>query len=176
MSAVMDSVLDNVKHARLIADMNHVCTVAGIPRVYVNQSMKLYCDAQEIDFVVNFRVYRDAYAGLLLTGMENSESRCMAIGGALLRNFIDTRLLPLNSLLRAVEDGTVPDPTVLIIPNLFVSSVGKSLPAWKIQAVYDLLLNRFTSNKPTVVAVESMMGLRTAYGTAFASHLSNHYK
>jgi hypothetical protein len=171
-----DSVLDAVRHSRLIQDLDHVCSVANVPRSFVHRSMKLFCDADEIDYVVNFRLYREHKAGLVMVNKTNPDTRCMAICGALVRNFIDARVIPLNTLLDMIEAKDVPEPTVMIIPNLFVSQVGKALPAWKIQAVYDLLLTRFTQNRPTVVAVESMTGLQSAYGLAFAQHLQAHYK
>ena len=170
------SVLDAVRHARLLQDIEHVCVVANVPQKFVHTSMKNYCDATEIDYVVNFRLYRESFAGLILHGLSSPDTRCMAIAGALVRNFIDARVIPLNSLLLAMESSVVPDPTVLVIPNLFVTQVGRGLPAWKIQAVYDLLLNRFSANKPTVLAVESLSGLAGAYGSTFASHLENNYK
>lgn len=172
----MNSVLDKDRHARLIADLDHVCTVANVPKSFVHQSMKAHCDAQEIDWVVNFRLYRQTHAGLMMVARSNPDSRCMAICGALVRNFIDARVVPLNTLLMDLDNSVVPDPTVLVIPNLYVAQVGKAFPAWKIQQVYDLLLQRFTSSRPTVVSVESMAGLESAYGSAFAEHLKSHYK
>lgn len=168
------SVLDPVRHERLIEDLDHICGQSNVPRKYIQQSMKLVCDATEIDYVVNFRLYRGTYPGLVIEGKANSEERCMSIAGALLRNFIDARVVTLSTLLDAAEGGTVPDPTVMLIPNLYVSSYGKTLPAWKVNAVYDLLLRRWTSEKPTVVVVESLKGLAAAYGQAFYSHLSNY--
>lgn len=176
MNAVVESLLDPVRHARLIQDLDHVCTVANVPKSFVHRSMKSYCDADEIDYVVNFRIYRQSYAGMVIIGKSNPDTRCMAICGALVRNFIDARVVPLNTLLDSMESSVVPDPTVLIVPNLFVQQVGKALPAWKIQQVYDLLLSRFTSNKPTVVAVESLAGLQQSYGLAFAQHLQSNYR
>ena len=178
MNTVMEqpSVLDPQRHARLIQDLDHVCTVANVPKSFVRSSMKNYCDAQEIDWVVNFRVYRNTHAGLVLQGLSNPDTRCMAICGALVRNFLDARVVPLNTLLDSMESSVVPDPTVLVIPNLFVTQVGKTLPSWKIQQVYDLLLGRFTANKPTVVAIDSLSGLHSAYGAAFSQHLGSHYR
>lgn len=168
------TVLDPVRHQRLIQDLDHVCTIANTPRKYVMESMTTFCDSNEVDWVVNFRLYRGMYPGLVLVGKPNTEERCMAISGALIRNFIDSRVVTLSTLLDAAEAGTAPDPTVMVIPNLYVSSYGKTLPAWKVASVYDLLINRWTANKPTVIAVESLLGLQQAYGLAFSQHLNNY--
>lgn len=172
------SVLDEVRHARLLADIDHVCQVANVPKMFLHTSMKDHCSATEIDWVVNFRLYRDSKAGLVLDGLDNPDSRSMAICGALLRNFIDARVMLLNTLLQAIKEGNPPDATVLVIPNLYVSTmstVGNALPAWELQKVFDYLMARFAANRPTVVAVESMAGLQKSYGLSLAQHLKSHY-
>lgn len=170
------TVLDAERHARLINDIDHVCAVARVPRKYIEQSMKGVCGAPEIDWVTNFRMYRGQVAGLVLEGQPNAEVRCLAIGGALIRNFVDARVLGLNQLVDQLEEQDLPDATVLIVPNLFISQVSKSLPAWKVSRVYDLLLTRFTEDRPTVVAVDSLEKLGKAYGDAFEQHLRYHYR
>lgn len=170
------SVLDPQRHARLLADLENICHVANVPRTFVHQSMTGFCDGQEIDWVVNFRMYRETCAGLLVVARPNPDTRAMAICGALLRNFIDARVMPLNTVLDHLEAHEMPEPTVLIIPNLFVQQLGKALPAWKLQQVYDLLLQRFTANKPTVVCVENLQAMQSAYGQAMYEHLTAHYR
>src|SRR5512135_3511542 len=145
------SILNKVDHAQLLKDIEHVCEVANIPQAYLHHSMTEVCNEAEIEWVRNFPAYRaGGLGGLCLTGT-NSEPRCMAIVAALLRNFIDARIVTLNTLIEASKTASVPDPTVLVIPNLFVSTAGKSMTSWQIQAIYDILLHRFITNKPTVV-------------------------
>lgn len=178
MNAVVDSppkcVLDPERHARLIADFDQICAVANVPRKYVRESMTNVCDSAEIDYVVNFKLYRESYPGFIIVGKSQSEERCMAIAGALVRNFIDARVVTLTSLLDATENHEVPEPTVMVIPNLYMKSYGKTLPAWKVSAVYDVLVSRWTANKPTVMALECLKGLEQSYGLAFAEHLNNY--
>jgi hypothetical protein len=174
-----DSILNAEHHKRLIADMEHVCQTANVPASFVHRSMKGIVTQPEIDWVVNFNANRNnGVAGLLLIGSVHAETRMMAMCGALLRNFIDARIMPLNTLLALQEKDVLPEPTVLFIPNLFLRSTGKSMgiPPWKIQVIYDVLLQRFTSGKPTVLFVEEMEGMAQAYGQVFADHLSSHYK
>lgn len=169
------SVLDAVRHKRLIEDFQHICAVAHVPGKYVRESMIGYCDSAEVDWVANFRLYRHTHPGLLITGKANAEERCMAIVGALLRNFIDARLVTLSQLLEAHEEGRVPNPTVMVIPNLFMQTVGgKTLPAWQLAVVYDILVSRWADNNPTVVAVENFSAMQQAYGLSFAQHLQNY--
>jgi hypothetical protein len=167
-------VLDPVRHARLLEDLDHICAVANIPQKYVKESMTSHCTAKEVDWVVNFHMHRNVSPGLLLVDRPNVTNACCAIGGALLRNFIDARVMTLTSLLDAASSGDVPTPTVMIIPNMFVSSYGKQLPAFKVAHLYDILLSRATSNLPTVVCVEDIDAMTAAYGLAFADHLKNY--
>lgn len=170
-------VLSEEKHSRLICEQVNVCSTANIPTSFLAKSMHEYCNKVEIDWVKNFKVNRFDSNGLLLTGLHSiaPDTKMMVITAAFLRNFIDARILPLNTILTASEAGTLPSPTVLLIPNLFVRSVGKSLPAWRIQALYDVLLSRRVAGMPTVVYVEDMASLESEYGQVFYRHLLDHY-
>jgi hypothetical protein len=171
----MNSILDPEHHKRLLLDLPGICQVANVLPMYVHHSMKDYCTPAEIDWVVNFRDYQAQGTGLVLTGTASPEERMMAIAGAFLRNFVDARVMSLTTVLDLKDMKALPDPTVMLIPNLFLRSVGKALPAWKVQIVYDILLHRLTSNKPTVVYVEDMVALAAEYGRVFADHLTKHY-
>lgn len=169
------SMLDPIEHKRLIMDMPAVLSTANLPERFLFESMTAYCKAQEIDWVRNFHEYRKAKAGIVLVGVSDMETRCMAICGALLRNFIDARFLTLNSIIEDSKKGEVPNPTVLIMSNLYVASYGKSLTSWQIQSIYDVLLSRYTASRPSVLYVQSIIKLEEAFGSVFAEHLKGHY-
>src|SRR4051812_28541661 len=133
--------LDVIQHARIIADFEKVCSVAGLQGKFLYESMKKTCDEAEVDWVTNFWKYKaDGCAGLVLEGVLRPDSRCQAICAALVRNYIDARVIPFNTVVDLYEAGMMSSPTVLLIPNLFIAATGKNLPAWKIQIIYDLLL------------------------------------
>lgn len=175
----MSEVLDPVEHHRLIADIEGVCSTANVQQIYVRQSMSKFCTPTEVQWVGNFRENRaKGLGGLLLTGVLGD--RYQAITGALIRNFIDARVVSVNQLVAASNSQgknavEIPDPTVLVIPNLFVSSHGKAMTSWQIQSLYDILLGRLTANRPTVAYVESLAGVADAYGVVFAEHLTTHF-
>lgn len=172
----MATILDPEHHKRLIEDMEHVCMTANVPRFYVENSMKGVCGPKEVEWFTNYPTHAGrGTAGLLLAGVPDAETRMMAMTGAFVRQFIDAQLHSLNSIIDREQGAAPPDPTVLLIPNLFVRAYGKSLPAWKIQSVYDLLLSRYTAGKLTVCYVESLPGLADSYGKVFADHLTAHY-
>ena len=159
---------------RLVNDLDHIASIAGISRSFIRQSMLPHCDSVEIDYVTNFRLYRESVPGLLVIGKPDTGTRCNAMCGALIRNFIDARVISLIKLLDASEGREVPDPTVMIIPNFYMSSYGKTLPAWKIAAIYDILLQRQAENKPTVIAMDSYAGMQQSYGASISDHLKNY--
>lgn len=175
--AVLESsILDSYDHGPLIADIERVCEVANVPERYLHQGISRHCGKQEKDWVKQFHTNRSHYAGLLLNGNGNPEARCFAICGALLRNFIDARVLSLNMLLSAVQQRECPDPTVMIIPNLFIGGAGKSLGAWQIRVAHDLLISRFAVRKPTVLYVDNLDFAAITLGDVFYEFLRTHYK
>lgn len=168
-------ILDAKEHSRIIADFDRVCTQAGVQGHFLQKSMTEYCKAVEVDWVRHFRKYRaEGNPGLLLEGVERPDTRCQSIAAALVRNYIDARVIPMNTLIDTIRDeGRAPSPSVLLIPNLFMMATGKpSSVAWRVQAVYDALLERSTQGKPTVAYVEDLDGVATAYGKPFQDFLS----
>ena len=175
--SVVDSILDPIRHHRLIQGLDKVCEVANVPPQYVHQSMIGVCGPQEVEWVRRLHeLKREGVAGLVLDGVSNSQGRCFAIAGALLRNFKDARVISLNTLLSASEKDEMPDPTILLIPNLYLKSYGKTMTAWRLQAIYDLLLARMASSKSTVVFVEDFAAMTAEYGPLFAELLNNYWR
>jgi hypothetical protein len=169
-------VIDKVVHRQIIAEMARVCEVANVPEQYVRRSMRGVCKDVEVEWVRSFNIRRaEGLAGLVVEGTVDTQKRCMAITGTLVRNFVDARIMSVNSVVDdQVGAGT---PTVLVIPNLYIKTkdTKAALSPWQVQKLYDVLLTRFASNKPTVVCIENMPGLRTDYGAAFAEHLQENF-
>ena len=168
------TVLDPVRHLRLIADLDHIAGVAGVNTSYIRESMTSHCDSVEIDYVMNFRLYRESVSGLLIIGKDDIEERCFAICGAFIRNFIDARVVTLTTLLDAAESHATPDPTVLIVPNFYMSAYGKTLPAWKIATIYDILLQRAAENRPTILGMDNFLAMKQSYGGSIVNHLKKY--
>lgn len=175
----MTYILDKKVHARLIQDMDHVCFTAGVPRRYVENSMVGVAQERDIDWFKNFRAYKQEFSGLVLVGGTDIESRMQALCGALLRNFIDARIMSLRTIV-PIKDGEgtqALEPSVLLVPNLHTKTHGgKPLTAWQVQTLYDTLLTRMSAGKQTVMFVEDMEQLGQDYGVLFKEHLLNHYK
>lgn len=116
-----------------------------------------------MDWLINF--HDNGRPGLVLTGPD-AVRRCMAIAAALVRNFIDARVRTVDQML----DDPV-EATVLLCPNFHLIG-SKTMPGWRIQKLYDLLLERYTRDLPTVVWVDSLLGVKD-YGMPVYDMLSS---
>lgn len=169
--------LDPNRHARIIADRENLCATAGIQGRFLDESMGKYCSDQEVQWVVKFWKNRKAgILGMVMNGLPKPDSRCQAIAGAFIRNYIDARVMPLNTIIDLQQEKDLPSPTVLLIPNLFIVQTGKALPPWRIQIIHDILIARSLREKLTVVYVEDLDGLRKAYGKPFYEFLESFTK
>lgn len=166
-------ILDAKEHSRIIADFERVCSTAGIQGHFLYDSMTKYCGPIETEWVKKFWKFKaEGVPGLALVGVTRPDTRCQSMAAALVRNYVDARVVPVNTLVDGAKDGQVPSPTVLLIPNLFMTAMNKAVPPWRVQVMYDILLERSTKGKPTVVYVESMNGLAGMYGEPFRDFIS----
>lgn len=173
-----DAVIDKELHKTLLQDLDSVCLMAGIPKALIYESATATLGHKELNWLVSYPEQLIANNSLLLTGKHDptADTKMMAMTASMLRNFIDARVIPLNTLLDRAEAGQVPDPRVLLIPNLYVRLHGKTLPSWKIQQVYDILLSRYISGRLTVAYVEDPKALEAEYGLLFWGHLQAHFQ
>lgn len=164
-------------HARIIADLDHICHTANIPKLMMYKSAKDFCSGKELEWLTRFPVHQRNNQGLVLTGKHNPppDLKMMSMAAALLRNYVDARVVTVQSIISSIIDNEEPaDPTVLLIPNLYVR--GQKAPEWKMSLVYDHLLSRFTAGKLTVVYVEDLKSMGQEYGQLFVQHLESNYQ
>lgn len=166
-----ESILDRDKHRMLIADLPNVCQQSGVPPSFIHKSMREFCPDLECEWVQGYhRIKQKGKCGLVLVGSD-VEKRCLAISGALIRNYIDARVITLQTML----DNEV-SPTVLVIPNFHISAIDcKAHPSWKVDQVYSVLLDRMSTGLQTVLGVTSMEDLQMAYGDNVVKHLKSNY-
>jgi hypothetical protein len=170
------SVLDAVYHQRLIEELPHIVELSRIPAKAIKCSMKGVCSDQEIEWVKGYHTH-EGRGGLCLTGNNSalSQQRIFAIGAALIRNFIDARSYDVSELTQGLEDGDLPWPTVMLVPNFYIACYGKAFPAWKVQRLHGMLMSRLTSDKKTVLYVESFDSLITDYGMAISDLIKTNW-
>ena len=179
-------VLDKAVHERLVANLPHYVREAGISPHWVWTRLSETCGDDVVDYVRRINGHRTggAIQGLALFRKPKSKAdpaeQMSAIAGALLRNFVNARVMTLLNVLDALDDGEALSATCLLIPNFCLNTVemggkGDKLPAFKIQALYDLLVRRASAGRQTVVYSTDRETLGAAYGTAIQLHVETHF-
>jgi len=174
--ALHDGVLNVEFHERLLADLDRVVEIAGIPASFVGAKLSDYCKGKDYEWVKG--VKDTGTYGLCYVGKQDPlvEDKMMAIAGTLLRNYIDARVMSLQTVFALLRDGALPTPTVLLIPNFCVhKGDGGTVAPWQIPLLLGLLIDRMGKGLKTVVGVASMSGLEESYGSLIAEHIKKHF-
>ena len=171
------SVLDNVVHARLISNIDSIAQTAKVPVYMLHKSAKPFLAPKEVEWLAKFRAHKaSGKAGLCLMGEgQNVEVKMMAMAAALIRNFIDARVLTMGSLLNDAGEFNPPNPTVMLIPTFCVAYEGKPLATWQCVNIHSMLVERMSEGKMTVLYVASWDMLRKQYGPTMADFVKNNY-
>ena len=177
-------VLHAVQHRELIAGVQMYADRAGIDPQCVWTPVGDVCSDDEVDYLRDLKsqhvhgthglVYVEPKSGK--RSGPNKEDRMMAMAGACLRNFIDARLIPFHTLLKAVVDGDAPEPTVLFIPNLLTAKLGTQIPNWHVDKLYSYLLARRIRGLQTVVYVHRLAALGECFGADISGLVAHHYE
>ncbi len=167
--AFASGVLDRRVHQRLAADLSAFAERAGIPPEAICTALGEYVGDWEEAWVRSvLKSRRNPPPGLCYVGSWPDAPRRMAgICGALVRNFVNARVLTAE---RFIEER--PDTTVVLIPN-FHRAAGK-LPDWKAAQLADAFVER-AGTKSTVVSASDLGALREDYGDAVADLVQNRF-
>lgn len=169
---VMQAQFDEHYHAPLLRAVESVVRDANIPEVALYQSMVGVCSEEEIEFMRGMRRHaRGGIYGMVLEGRAavSPLDRFSLMAGACLRNYIAARVMTVQDVLEALENGNMPDPTVLLIPNFYVT--GSKLMDWQVSKLLGLLYSRQSAARQTVVYVSNLAAMTKAYGSAVQQHL-----
>lgn len=168
--------LDIEHHERLLADLNKVSDIAGIPPRFVWSRLSEYCKGEDYKWLASMRTAETN--GMVYVGKTERpiEDTMMAITGACLRNYIDARVMSVQEVIQRLKENEMPSPTVLLIPNFCLDKDGGgNLPAWQVSSLLGLLYTRLSRNLKTILYVGSMAAMHTSYGDAFTAHIEAHY-
>ncbi|QIG76850.1 hypothetical protein EVC30_021 [Rhizobium phage RHph_Y1_11] len=170
---MIQSILDPVKHERLIKDIHGFAEDARVPITMIQQSCAIYCTDEELDWLKNFKRHSENNRyGLVVMGLGDPTMEMMAMAGALVRNFIRARFITMTTFLDQDADPDLLDITCLFVANFFNHEAkSETIQQWKLPAIYDLLVRRASSGKQTVLHVTDYNKMRVAYGAAISNHL-----
>lgn len=163
-------------HDRLVADLDRICRTAGVPKYLVWTALATNCNEVEVDYVTRYRQHTQQgnhIGGLCYVGMGSPLVRMQAVAAALLRNFIDARVMTLQEAIEQANKGQL-TASCLLIPNFHGGDGGK-LPAWQLQLLNSLIIERFTAGLQTCLCVSDMGKMSSDYGNLLASHIKTQF-
>lgn len=178
--AYASHVLDPEVHGRLVADIENVARAANIPMHLIWTSAKEYCNASELEYLRKLPQHAsDGVFGYLYSGKVSGAAvhmRMMAMAGVCVRNFINAKVMTVQEVVTALKKESMPSPSVLLIPNFFISKEqGGSLPAWQVSGLLGMLMNRQSEELQTVIYVEDLQAMAIQYGDVFAQHFKGNF-
>jgi hypothetical protein len=172
--AFESEVLDPKEHGLLVREIESVARRAGIPIQMVWTSMKKFCTDDEVSYVRELRKkMKGGVLGLVYFGDVSGAQiidRMSAVAAACVRNYINAQVMQVNDVIRETQAGTMPMPTVLLIPNFYIGD-DNEIPKWRSNALLDMLYTRKQEGLQTFLYVRSMKGLESDYGDMFVDHL-----
>jgi hypothetical protein len=170
-------VLTREVHELLVPHLERFANDANIAPECIWTPLGEVCGPAEVDWVDRFKFHRgDKVFGLAYVGWNPAppvEDRMAAIAGALIRHFINARLMTVHRLIDAANEGTVPDVSCLLIPNFFLGT--SDIPRWRLSLLFDALLHRHASGLQTVVYASDLQAMGSQYGAALKRHVETHY-
>lgn len=173
--------LKREQHGRLVDDLVRIAAQAGVPASALDRSMvDSGCSPEETEWVVHYHAHLagDEPGGLILQGNFKPAPvlRMHAMAAAFLRNYMDARVVSLATL--TADDAEDVNPRVMLVPDFFQDSTtgGAALPHYKFARLHGLLLERFSARRGSILHIDSMAGLRAAYGKSFSDFLLENWK
>lgn len=168
-----EDMLNNLDHQRLIDAMPTIISQSHVPEVFIRTSARGNVDDADIKFLSSYHALKsNGVAGYCKVGGKGASRKLNFMAGALIRNYVDARVLSLESSLL----GAGEEPTVLFVPDFCVeTNDGRPFVGWKVQQVYDLLVTRMSKSKPTVLYVQSFGLLETNFGKSVADFVETNY-
>jgi hypothetical protein len=178
--AIEEGLINETTHERLLSDLPHWARQAGIPEKFVFSSVYEFCtDEEEIKYVSSLLDPESQPIGMMYIGKVGGASindRMMAIAGVCLRNYINAKVMTVQDVITNLREGDMPSPTVLLIPNFFLSSDnGGRIPEWLVSGLLGLLYKRQQEDKQTVLYISSIPELKSEYGPAFIEHINGKF-
>lgn len=164
-------------HDRLLLNLERVVKKAGVPTHAVWSKLSDFCEPKS-DYAWVRDLHSSADFGLVYVGKLKvpADAKMRAITGACLRNYTDARMFTVQEVIRLLKDDSLPDATLLLIPNFCVDKTdGGDIPTWEVQLLLGMLLKRMSAGQKTVLYISSWTALEKQYGESFKDHLQAHY-
>ena len=166
-------------HHRLVEQIVEVSHQCHVPIQYIIHSAGEFLSPGEIQWLQGFNQHAmTGRFGICYSGNINAQHRMQAISGCLLRNFVDARVFQVSRLLDALKsDDSLASVSCLSITDICMVLPGNkaALSSWMVSDLYDLLQFRIGEGKQTLLYVQSMPALKSAYGEAFHTLIKTNF-
>lgn len=175
--AYESGVLNKDVHERLVLDIDRIAQIARVPKKMIWTPLSKNAGPQEIAYVTGFKRLANAEksAGLLYTGKTSPLTRMQAVCGALVRNFIDARVMTLQEVLAEIKFGGEIDCTCLLIPNFYEGKDMSKYLGSQASDITSMILSRHTQGMQTVLYVSSMSEFKER-GPMIWQHVSDNFE
>lgn len=156
--AYKSGVLKPDVHDRLVADIDRIAQIARVPKKMIWTPLSENAGSEEVAYVTGFRRMSsaDKSAGLVYTGPSSPLTRMQAMCGALVRNFIDARVMTLQEVLGELKFGGAIDCTCLLIPNFYEGKELSKFISNQASEITSMILARHTAGLQTVLYISSL--------------------
>lgn len=172
-------VLSRERHTMLIADRDGIAARAGLGAVYMEriwQPLPAAVSQGERGWMIS--IVKDRRApNLWASGSPAAAAdRFRWYTGALLRNFVDARIMTTGMIVDHMMDGRPFKATVLFIPDFCIIDESEKRSEPVKRTVLDLVRRRLQQGEITCVyAPKDPQIISRAYGFGFAEEMSTHF-
>jgi hypothetical protein len=175
--AFKQKVLDSGRHQRLVMNIEHYASRAGISPHHIWTAARKTFGPAEIDYLEQ-SISRAAtgVVGAYYVGENDIVSHMARMVGALVREFVDARMMTVQDIVKLDEDGEEPDATVLFIPNFYMAHEYGKYDSRKIAVLMDLLYSRAARSQPTVIHLSDKTKAIVTFGKTLPGLLTTRYE
>jgi hypothetical protein len=175
--ALASGVLDPVVHAVLVQDLPRYADRAGIDPKYIwTSALTGFLTQNEISYLRRCRLLAHDHGvfGLCYAGAGDVTHKFSLMAGALVRAFVDARVMTAQQVLDEVKEGGHPEATVLLVPNFFSRSEFGRFDTSRAAVLGDLLCHRAARGEQTVIHVDSPEECKLKLGPRVAALIAGH--
>jgi len=166
-------------HHNLVDQLDEVAKAARIAPYWISSvSMTaINCTAAELEYAAGFRQWKDSnVAGAIYFGsLDSFQDRMNAMCGALIRNFINARMVPVKTICTRIKSKQDIEGTAIFIPNFLVGENQYEWADWDKSGFYDWLYQRNMEGKQTILGSKSMKAVKSMFGDSLYEYVANHF-
>lgn len=164
-AAVEAGIIDPVRCPPLVKNPDKWLKIARVPvdalctpgKDSIPEALRTLLESYHID--------REAGCRGILLGGSVDLGLAQAIAAGFMRNLVDARVYNLAEVIYLEQDYSLPEPSVLVIPDLFDPAT--SIAKWEIKYIHAALARRNFAAKWTIGMTTDLKAALAAYGQSF---------